>query len=487
MKTKNCVTISNGDVLSLDEIPILPAKELHAAAVKEKKEGKRIVSFFGFAVPTGVQLMLCLAHEKMKKLHLFSTIAEKSFPSLTPEVPEAQLFEREIFEQHGLIPEEHPYLNGVRHYDHSSFFQIKNPGVHEVSVGPVHAGVIEPGHFRFQCQGETVLNLEIVLGYQHRGVEKALIGGPNDRTIHYMETLAGDTTIGHATAYSHIIESLTHTIVPQKAYLWRAVALELERLANHTGDLGALANDVGFLPTASFCGRLRGDFLNLTAEICGNRFGRNFIRPGGIAMDCDEELADRLSAKLHEIYSDTIQAVELLWKTPSILTRFENTGVVSHKICQELGLVGVAARSSSAKRDARIDFPSGIYQSIPITLSQQISGDVYARAYVRYLEIQKSAAYIFKLLQNIPTGAHHASLTETLKPKSLAISLIEGWRGEICHTAITDEAGKWACYKIVDPSFHNWMGLSMAMKDEEISNFPLCNKSFNLSYCGHDL
>ena len=160
------------------------------------------------------------------------------------------------------------------------FFKVEGEEIHEVAVGPVHAGIIEPGHFRFQCFGENVLNLEISLGYQHRGVERALIGGPDKRTLHYMETLAGDTTIGHTTAYCQLIESLSGSNVSPRAQSLRGIALELERLANHTGDLGALAGDIGYLPTSSFCGRIRGDFLNMTALICGSRFGRGLSHSG---------------------------------------------------------------------------------------------------------------------------------------------------------------------------------------------------------------
>ncbi len=358
--------------------------------------------------------------------------------------------------------------------------------IHEVAVGPVHAGIIEPGHFRFQCHGENVFHLEISLGYQHRGVERALLGGPDKRTVHYLETLAGDTTIGHALAYCEAVEALAHCRVPARAQALRAVALELERLANHTGDLGMLANDIGYLPTASYCGRIRGDFLNLTALICGNRFGRGLLRPGGVRFDLDESRQKQLEERLTQARRDVTGAVELLWNSSSVRARFENVGTVPREIALELGLVGVAARASGIEHDARIQFPSGIYRFAQIPISSYHTGSIFARAYVRWMEIQRSIAFIFDQLNALPQGPVRAE-TAALAPNRAVVSLTEGWRGEICHTALTDAAGKFALYKIVDPSFHNWMGLAMAMRGQEISDFPLCNKSFNLSYCGHDL
>jgi len=414
--------------------------------------------------------------------------------SIAAEVPQAQLFEREIAEQHGVVFEGHPWPKPVRFpaavpgsvAGVQDFFRVEGSEVHEVAVGPVHAGVIEPGHFRFQCHGEDVFHLEIALGYQHRGVERALAGGPTKRTIPYMETLAGDTTIGHTLAYSQAIEALSGAGVSARAQAIRGIALELERLANHAGDLGALAGDVAYLPTASFCGRLRGDFLNLTAELCGSRFGRSLVRPGGVVFDVTADKAAVLKSRLLAARRDTAEAVELLWDTPSVVERFENTGRVSPEDARAAGLVGPAARACGIPIDVRHDFPLGIYRFVHLPVMTAHHGDVSSRATVRWLEIQQSVQFILKQLDGLPEGRPRAEVG-ALRPDALVVTLTEGWRGEICHVAITDTAGRFARYKVVDPSCHNWTGLALALRDGQISDFPLCNKSFNLSYCGHDL
>jgi Ni,Fe-hydrogenase III large subunit len=301
-----------------------------------------------------------------------------------------------------------------------------------------------------------------------------------------METLAGDTTIGHVLAHCEAVEALAGCRVPARAQVLRAVALELERLANHTGDLGALANDIGYLPTASYCGRIRGDFLNMTALLCGNRFGRGLVRPGGVLFDLEDVRRADLLRRLAAAESDVTNAVNLLWNTSSVRARFENAGPVSRETALELGLVGVAARASGLERDVRAQFPSGLYRFAQVHVAGDSAGNVFARAYVRWLEIQRSIAFIQEQLRTLP-GEPLRSELGALPASSVVVALSEGWRGEICHVAITDAAGRFAHYKIVDPSFHNWMGLALAMRDQQISDFPLCNKSFNLSYCGHDL
>jgi Ni,Fe-hydrogenase III large subunit len=301
-----------------------------------------------------------------------------------------------------------------------------------------------------------------------------------------METVAGDTSIGHGTAYCQVVEALSGCEVPQRASVLRGIALEPERLANHTGDLGALSGDVGFLPTASYCGRLRGDFLNLTALLCGNRFGRSLLRPGGVRFDLDTTRIHQAQERLQSALDDVTNAANLLFNASSVQARFDGTGTVTQETAIALGLVGPAARACGLECDVRHDFAAGIFRTAKLPISTWKNGDVFARAYVRWLEIQRSVAFLQEQLTAISAGPVRSDVG-TLSPDHLAVSLVEGWRGEICHVALTDSQGKFSRYKIVDPSFHNWTGLAMSLRDQQISDFPLCNKSFNLSYCGHDL
>ncbi|MBU0678285.1 MAG: hydrogenase [Verrucomicrobia bacterium] len=495
-------TLPNGGSIPLDSTPDLAAPEFRRRVLEGVTNGARIAALFGCPEGDSVRLFSILAWEDTGLLSVLSTTVKDRYPSLTPDCPQAHLFERELAEQWRITPEGHPWLKPVRFQTPmrgksneplptqcgvADFFQMTGEEVHEVAVGPVHAGIIEPGHFRFQCHGETVHHLEISLGYQHRGIEKALAGGPDKRTLHYMETLAGDTTIGHTTAYCRTIEALTKSRVPARAQVVRGIALELERIANHIGDLGALAGDIGFLPTMSYCGRIRGDVLNLTALLCGNRFGRRLIEPGGTGYDLTEDSLAQLRDRLKTAITDAEQAISLLWKTPSVLARFEGAGPISRKTAEEIGLVGVSARACGLERDVRRDFPYGIFQMAHIPIVTWHTGDVFARAFVRWLEIERSAMFILDQLESLPARPPAAPFTRQMSSRHLALALVEGWRGEICHVAVTNEAGRFACYKIVDPSFHNWFGLALALREQQISDFPLCNKSFNLSYCGHDL
>lgn len=505
MGKSELLKIKNGECTDLDLVPLLDIKDFREQVIRAVGNRRRICSYFGMPVGGRLRIFAVLADDDDSAIEILSAFVGDSFPALTPDVPSAHIFEREIYEQYGVIPTGHNRLKPVRFQNKiynlktgkftdskricgdTNFFAVDGDEIHEVAVGPVHAGIIEPGHFRFQCFGEVVLNLEISLGYQHRGIERNLVGGPNERTVYYMETIAGDTTIGHTLAYSQAIESLTDANATSKAQILRAVGLELERLANHTGDLGALANDVGFLPTASYCGRLRGDFLNLTALICGNRFGRGLVRPGGVNFDLPDQKIKELLERLEKIFRDVTGAVGLLWNTSSVRARFENAGFISKEDCVKFGIVGVAARACGVELDVRRNHPYGQYCFSQIPISTYPSGNVFARAYVRWLEIKRSVEFLKEILTSVPSEPIKVKLPAGLRKNSIAVSLIEGWRGEICHTVITNNDGKIAHYKIVDPSFHNWTGLELAMRNQQISDFPLCNKSFNLSYCGYDL
>ena len=479
--------LENGNRCAVQDIPMLTFADFKADLLGVCGEGRgRIVSLFTLRGEEP-RLVAIVADDAAGTIGVVSTLVGSSYPSLTPDLPQAHLFERELFEDDGLRPEGHPWLKALRDPFAVDFFRLEGGESHEVAVGPVHAGVIEPGHFRFQCYGENVEHLEIALGYQHRGIENALQGGPDRRTIHFMETAAGDTSIGHTLAYARVFESMTGTQVTARAEALRAIALELERIANHVGDIGALAGDVGYLPTKSFCGRLRGDFLNLTAELCGNRFGRNFISPGGVAFDIDGGEARALAGRLEKLLAQTDEALDLLWGTPSVLARFEHTGLVSRQDAVDLGLVGPAARACGLDLDARSDHPTGMYRYSTIPVSTFSTGDVYARAMVKMLEYQRSIRFILDTLASLPADSVAGGPGAPMSGNTLAVSLVEGWRGEICHCAVTGPEGRFLRYKIVDPSFHNWFGLTLALRGQQISDFPLCNKSFNLSYCGFDL
>lgn len=347
--------------------------------------------------------------------------------------------------------------------------RLKGAAAHEVAVGPVHAGVIEPGHFRFQCMGEDVYNLQIFLGYQHRGVEDAIVAADGDlpRQIALAETCAGDTSAAAAIAFSELMERADPERFPApdgEALRLRSVMLELERIANHTGDLGALAGDVAFLQTQAFCGRIRGEYLNMTALLCGNRFGRNAIVPGGVRIKPSAGVYGQLKAWIARVKPELDRALKLMFHEHSVCDRFDGTGRVPKDVAESIGLVGTARRAS-------VEF----------------GGDVMARALVRRIEINEAHEKIASLIDNPQPGNVQPSAPERDNGAFLFVrSKSDAWRGPLVHAAVFSPEGKMLRYKIVDPSARNWPGLAWALRGEQISNFPICNKSFNLSYCGTD-
>ena len=499
----------SGQSWELNLVPVMDENSFRQKILQGCSRDSRLVNLF--ACPddaANIRIFAVLGKDREGTLSVFSMripLDRQSFQSLTPELAQANMFEREIAEQYAIMPYGHPWLKPLRYHsnyrevpdiwqDISSlpipgvypFYRIGHEETHEVAVGPVHAGIIEPGHFRFQCHGEEILNLEIQLGYQHRGIEKMLEQTPQSRAVLLAESIAGDTVIGHAMAYCNIIESLSDTEISPRAEAIRAIALELERLSNHVGDLGALSTDIGFIPSAAYFGRLRGEFLNLLMELSGNRYGRSLCRPGGVLFDLDPEMIADFMKRLLIARKDLKDISGLFLTSSSVLSRLEGTGIVSNLTAKELGLVGPAARACGLGLDVRTDYAFGMYRFHHIPVSTAFSADVYARALIRQLESLRSIEFILEILDQIPQGDLYVK-PNVLKPNHMALAMVEGWRGEIVHFAVTDSNSGILRYKIKDPSFNNWSGLAMAVRGSQISDFPLCNKSFNLSYAGHDL
>ncbi len=494
--------IKNLQALPLADIPRLSFPSFRTQALAGVSSGWRLVQFFGDAEaegPEGVVLYLVLADDQRSRLYVMSTFCHQGlhrYPSFTPEAPAFHLFEREVYEQFGLEPQGHPWLKPVRRgiagIDQSEspypFFPMEGAEVHEVGVGPIHAGIIEPGHFRFSCQGEDVYHLEIQLGFQHRGMEDLFIRH-RDRPgtlLRLAESIAGDSVIGHAGTYARAMEALGNVEVSRQAMLIRTIALEMERIAMHLGDLAALAGDVAYLTGNAVFGALRTKVINATLALCGSRFGRGLIAPGGVHFNLAGPVLEKIRSTITGLEEEAALAAEVLFGSASLLARFEKTGVIDRATALQIGMVGPAARASGLALDVRSDHPYGGFSFFPVHKMTLDSGDVFARAYIRTVEISQSLHIIQEQLAAL-NGGELCQPAAALQADRLVVSLAEGWRGEIAHCVLTDQQGKVRRYKIKDPSFHNWFGLALAVRGNGISDFPVCNKSFNLSYCGFDL
>ena len=475
----------------------------------------------------GAELLLMVANDRPDKKafevnYLFANTRENWFLHATKEVSRedpaivsmatlyfpASRFEREIKDLFGIEAIGHPdprplvrHAFWPKHYfplrrgsvppehleDDGTPFPFKpvgGEGVYEIPVGPVHAGIIEPGHFRFSVIGETIIDLKIRLYFTHKGTEKLFEGRLPADGVELAERISGDTTIGHSLAYCQALESLTHTEVPSRALYLRVILLEMERLYNHIADFGAIANDTGFAIANAHCLRLRERLLRLNKRLTGNRLLRGGVVPGGVRFDLPDGLD--LAAELYSILADFNEIVDISLKNTMLTDRLEGTGCLTRQTAVDHGALGYVARASGVDIDARRDHPFAAYGDLDFKVPVYESGDVYARTMMRVKEAAQSVSLIRQASKRLAPGPLAAPLGQSpaFEP---AFGIVEGWRGAIIHWVMVDRKGEIYRVKIMDPSFVNWPALSFAVLKNIVPDFPLVNKSFGLSYSGNDL
>lgn len=499
------VTNNTASAVAIADVPVVDYVALYND-LKERMNDPRyhVGHYFATEVENGLKFYMILLNDQTGEVLITSFVPDyyaEGLASLTAVHQQFHPFEREIAELYGVPFNNHPWMKPLRFshdrrdktstMDSYPFYVIEGEELHEVNVGPIHAGIIEPGAFRFICDGEQVLHLEIALGYQHRGVESEMVRNGNRlRQTLIAESIAGDTAVGHTTAYAELIEKLAGKDIGDDLKRERLVAIELERIAMHLADTGALATDIGFQLYQVACEALRTVTINTTQAWCGNRFGKSLIRPLGSNFPLTEAKIETIRKNMADVRRRYNEVREDILEAQTLLARFEQCGLVSTEEMQRIGGVGQAARASGLKRDLRATHPSGFYaEEFSHTPILRTDGDVMSRLATRMDEVLQSIDYIHQVLANYkPSTTIEAPDYEApLMPEALSFSLVEGWRGEICHVALTDKEGVITKYKVKDPSVHNWLGLAIAVRSEGISDFPINNKSFNLSYCGHDL
>lgn len=420
------------------------------------------------------------------------SLAGLSFP--------AGRFEREMRDLFGIVPTDHPLPRRlVRHFHWPRgwypmladageppefgdvdgpypFRTVEGPGVYEIPVGPVHAGMIGPGHFRFSVVGETILNLKARLWFVHRGIEKLFQGRRPGQALELAERVSGDTTVGHTLAFCQAIEDAHQHDVSPNVRRVRAILLELERLHNHISDIGALCNDVGHGILNTHAGRVREQLLRINDQVTGHRLMRGAIHPGGVTIATLPDV-DQLRA----IGTDIAEIVALALDNTVVADRFAGTAVLTRGQATDLGTLGYVARASGLTADARYDHP--FVDDIPRVQHTRTEGDVLSRFLVRAEEITASIDMISSL-----AGSTTGTPVSPLGPVGASgVGIVEGWRGTIVHRVELARDGTLTRVKIVDPSFFNWPALPVALADTIVPDFPLTNKSFNLSYPGNDL
>jgi Ni,Fe-hydrogenase III large subunit/Ni,Fe-hydrogenase III component G len=433
------------------------------------------------------------------------------FPSIAAKHPAANWFEREVMDLLGLRPEGHP--NPVRVASHDDwpedawalrkdfrsdqtvprivgdfhpFRPVTGEGVFQVPVGPVHAGVIEPGHFRFGVAGEPVLYLQLRLFYVHKGIEKRFEHLPWRHGLFLAESISGDTAVGHALAYAHALERLANVSVPPRAQALRVVLLELERIYNHIADIGALATDVAFIVPASRAQTLREGLVRVYDQLFGTRLLRGTIALGGVKRDLTPIGQDVLITHLRAFEKEFDDLIAVLIRAGTFTDRVDGTGVLTNQAASDLGTVGVAARASGIDADFRRDHPHDAYARYPFEVPVEEGGDVRARLMVRAREVEQSLRILYAAMESLPDSPLIADWPAQLPAHASALGWAEAWRGPCTHWVATGARGEIVRVKVTDPSFLNWPGLVQAVPGNIIPDFPVINKSFNLSYSGND-
>ncbi|HOX57605.1 MAG TPA: NADH-quinone oxidoreductase subunit C [Candidatus Paceibacterota bacterium] len=435
--------------------------------------------------------------------------AHPQFTSLTNALPAVNWQEREIQDLFGLRLEGHPNprrcalhddwpdvyplrkdfdlraslppFTGERH----KFRKVEGEGVFQVPVGPVHAGIIEPGHFLFSVAGEPVLYLQIRLFYTHKGTEKLFENIPVTHGVTLAESISGDSSFAHATAFCHAVERAADLEVPPRARALRSVCLELERIYNHVADIGAIATDVAFVVANAHAMRLKERMLRLNEQLTGNRLLRGMAALGGVRYDWSATQIEALIRLAQDLRPEFESLVALILESSSTLDRLETTGILKPEAARDLGVVGIAGRASGFEHDLRRDFPHAAYDRVAFPVPVFQEGDVLRRLQVRVEEVRAALSIIEQLAAALPDGKVRVSLP-SLPPDAVALGYVEGWRGEIFHWIRTGPGGRLARCKVKDPSLQNWPALSEAILGNIVPDFPVVNKSFNLSYSGTD-
>lgn len=433
------------------------------------------------------------------------------FDTLAKDIYSASLFEREIKEMFGIEPQGNPDLRRLRLHEEVwpegkfplrkdftapldtqpapnlkyKFKRVEGEGIFEVAVGPVHAGIIGPGHFRFSVAGEPIINLEIRLGWAHKGIEKLLEGKTVAEAVKIFECISGDTAFGYSLAFCQGVEKIFGVIVPLRAQLLRVIFLELERIYNHANDIGGIALDVGFSFPAQFASLIKELILQLNEKMCGCRYLKRINVIGGVKQDIGQAGQGFIRAAILKAQNDFLALEEMLFSSVSFMDRVDTTGILRAQTARDLGVTGLVARASGIGLDTRKILP-GIYNSLLFKVVKEQSGDAAARLKVRCNEVKESINIIKQCLERLNTC--EPQIAQTAQGNGgFAISCVEAWRGPLGVWLRIDNQGRIARCKIVDPSFNNWEALSFAVLGNIIPDFPLCNKSFDLSYSGSDL